>query len=114
MKNVADLPLCKSGRASHGSGRVPPHIASIIGNPGFKKTLKANGKVQAQKKVDVSATIAGQITHLAVKEGDRVKQGDPLVQLDARDYAAAYADERVGVVRERVAVERRVDRKSVV
>jgi len=31
--------------------------------------------VQAQKKVDLSATIAGQVTHLAVKEGDRVRKG---------------------------------------
>jgi HlyD family secretion protein len=38
--------------------------------------------VQAQKKVDISATIPGQVTHLAVKEGDRVKKGQFLLQID--------------------------------
>jgi HlyD family secretion protein len=44
--------------------------------------VTANGKVQAQKKVDVSATLAGQITHLAVREGDTVKKGQFLLQID--------------------------------
>src|SRR5436309_2275738 len=44
--------------------------------------VTANGKVQAQKKVDISATIPGQITHLAVREGDTVKKGQFLLQID--------------------------------
>jgi HlyD family secretion protein len=45
--------------------------------------VSANGRIQAQKKVDISATIAGQVTHLAVKEGDRVTKGQLLLQIDA-------------------------------
>ena len=44
--------------------------------------VSANGNIQAQKKVDISATIPGQITHLAVEEGDRVKKGQFLLQID--------------------------------
>jgi HlyD family secretion protein len=44
--------------------------------------VTANGKVQAQRKVDISATIPGQITHLAVREGDAVKKGEFLLQID--------------------------------
>ncbi len=44
--------------------------------------VSANGKVQAQRKVDISATIPGQVTHIAVKEGDAVKKGQLLLQLD--------------------------------
>jgi HlyD family secretion protein len=51
--------------------------------------VSANGKVQAQKKVDISATIAGQVTRLAVKEGDRVKKGQFLLQIDAVNPRAA-------------------------
>jgi HlyD family secretion protein len=51
--------------------------------------VTANGKVQAQRKVDISATIAGQVTHLAVKEGDRVKKGQFLLQIDAANPRAA-------------------------
>jgi len=45
--------------------------------------VTANGRVEAQKKVDISATIAGQITRLAVEEGDRVTRGQLLLQIDA-------------------------------
>jgi HlyD family secretion protein len=45
--------------------------------------VTANGKVQAQRKVDISATVAGQVTRLAVKEGDRVSRGQFLLQIDA-------------------------------
>ncbi|HET8645460.1 MAG TPA: biotin/lipoyl-binding protein, partial [Vicinamibacteria bacterium] len=44
--------------------------------------VTANGKVQAQRKVDISATVAGQITQLAVEEGDVVKKGQFLLQID--------------------------------
>lgn len=44
--------------------------------------VTANGKVQAQKKVDISATIAGQIKHIDVEEGDRVEEGQLLLQID--------------------------------
>ena len=50
--------------------------------------VSANGKVQATKKVDISATVPGQVTHLAVREGDFVKKGQFLLQLDAVNYRA--------------------------
>jgi HlyD family secretion protein len=53
-----------------------------VGREDVQAKVTANGKVQAQKKVDISATIPGQITHLAVKEGDVVKRGQFLLQID--------------------------------
>jgi HlyD family secretion protein len=50
--------------------------------------VSANGKVQATKKVDISATVPGQVIHLAVREGDFVKKGQFLMQLDAVNYRA--------------------------
>ena len=50
--------------------------------------VSANGKVQATKKVDMSATVPGQVIHLAVREGDFVKKGQFLLQLDAVNYRA--------------------------
>lgn len=50
--------------------------------------VSANGKVQATKKVDISATVPGQVVHLAVREGDFVKKGQFLMQLDAVNYRA--------------------------
>jgi HlyD family secretion protein len=50
--------------------------------------VTANGKIQARKKVDLSALVMGQIVNLAVQEGDRVKKGDLLLQIDRAQLAA--------------------------
>ena len=56
--------------------------------------VAANGKIQAQKKVEISATIMGQITQLAVREGEAVKKGQFLLEIDpANPRAAARSSE---------------------
>jgi HlyD family secretion protein len=50
--------------------------------------VTANGKIQAKVKVDMSALVMGQIVNLAVKEGDRVKKGQLLLQIDRTQLAA--------------------------
>jgi HlyD family secretion protein len=50
--------------------------------------VSANGKVQATKKVDISATVPGQVVQLAVREGDHVRKGQFLLQLDSVNYRA--------------------------
>ncbi len=53
--------------------------------------VTANGKIQAEKKVDLSALVMGQIVNLAVREGDHVKKGDFLLQIDKNQAAAGEA-----------------------
>ncbi len=62
---------------------------ATVGREDLQAKVTANGRVQAQKKVDLSATIAGQVTHLAVDEGDRVKKGQFLLQIDPTNPRAA-------------------------
>src|SRR5213592_2181159 len=50
--------------------------------------VTANGKIQAKRKVDMSALVMGQIVNLAVKEGDHVKKGQLLLQIDRAQLAA--------------------------
>src|SRR5258708_36235327 len=50
--------------------------------------VTASGKIQPKKKVDVSADITGRITKIAVREGDLVKQGQFLIQIDPTIYDA--------------------------
>ena len=50
--------------------------------------VTANGKIQAKVKVDMSALVMGQIVNLAVKEGDHVKKGQLLLQIDRTQLAA--------------------------
>ena len=48
----------------------------------LRSLVTATGKTEAQRKVDLSANVMGQIVNLAVREGDAVKKGDFLLQID--------------------------------
>jgi HlyD family secretion protein len=53
--------------------------------------VTASGKIEAKKAVDISADITGRIVRIAVREGDLVKQGQFLLQIDPAQYEAAAA-----------------------
>ncbi len=53
--------------------------------------VSANGRIQAERKVDLSAHVMGQIINLAVREGDVVQKGDVLLQIDRAQLAASAA-----------------------
>src|SRR5215472_5345035 len=53
--------------------------------------VTANGKIQARRKVDLSALVMGQIVNLAVSEGDKVQKGQFLLQIDKAQLAAQAA-----------------------
>ncbi len=59
-----------------------------VGREDLQAKVSANGKVQAQRKVDISATVAGQVTRIAVEEGDPVKKGQFLLQIDSANPLA--------------------------
>src|SRR5436190_13626320 len=51
--------------------------------------VTANGRIDAKRKVDLSANVMGQIVNLAVREGDTVKKGAFLLQIDQKQLAAS-------------------------
>jgi HlyD family secretion protein len=51
-------------------------------------TVSCNGRVQAKTHVDISSQVMGQIVTLAVREGDVVKKGELLLQIDKVQYDA--------------------------
>src|SRR5207248_11766155 len=50
--------------------------------------VSANGRIDAKRKVDLSANVMGQVVNLAVREGDVVKKDDFLLQIDQKQLAA--------------------------
>jgi HlyD family secretion protein len=71
-------------------------------------SVTASGQVSAQRKVDVAAEITGRITRLSVKEGDMVRQGQFLLQIDPEQFEAqvqraeaALANSRAGLAQSR-------------
>lgn len=52
--------------------------------------VSASGKIQPRTLVNISADTMGRVTDLAVEEGQRVKKGDFLLQIDPRNLTTAY------------------------
>ncbi len=60
-------------------------------------TVRAPGKIEPRTQVKVSADIPGKIVRLAVKEGDTVRRGQLMLQLDDTQYRAALEQSRAGL-----------------
>ena len=75
--------------------RQKGHVVSVLSAKVEKQDVvskvTANGKIQAENKVEMSALVMGQIVNLAVREGDKVKKGDFLLQIDRNRAAAETA-----------------------
>ena len=75
-----------------GKDRNLPHVTTAkVEKVDLLAKVTSNGKIQARRKVDLSALVMGQITNLAVAEGDRVQKGQFLLQIDKAQLAAQAA-----------------------
>ncbi len=55
------------------------------------RTVEATGEVDAEVEVDITAQVVAKILHVPVKEGQHVKRGELIVQLDAAAKKAEVA-----------------------
>ncbi len=51
--------------------------------------VTASGRIEAETKVDISADVTGRILQIAVKEGDMVRKGQFLIQIDPAQFEGA-------------------------
>jgi len=72
-------------------GKGVPVLAAKVANEDIVSKVTANGKIQAENKVELSALVMGQIVNLAAHEGDAVKKGQFLLQIDLNRAAADEA-----------------------
>ena len=81
-----------------------------VGKSDLVSTVNCNGRVQAKTKVDISSQVMGQIVNLAVREGDIVKKGDFLLQIDKAQFDATARAQQAGL--EALFAQRESDRAS--
>jgi HlyD family secretion protein len=62
-----------------------------VGTRDLVSIVTASGKIEADTKVDVSADITGRIVRINVREGDMVKKGDLLIQIDPAQYQSVVS-----------------------
>jgi HlyD family secretion protein len=71
----------------------------------LESIVSASGKIQAQTTVNVSANTMGRVTKLTVEEGDRVKAGQFLMQIDPRSARTSVERGEAGLDAQRTAVD---------
>ncbi|CUR46462.1 Membrane-fusion protein [Alloalcanivorax xenomutans] len=59
-----------------------------VGKQPQERVLEFPGRVAAAQQSDMAFEVSGRITEIPVTEGERVKKGQVLARLDARDYQA--------------------------
>lgn len=76
-----------------------------VGTRDLVASVTASGQVASHTKVDVSSDVSGRITRLGVKEGDMVKKGQFLLEIDPSQYQAAVGRNIAAVASSRAQVE---------
>lgn len=81
--------LRKGGGARTASTPVIPVTAGVVEQKDMPVYVHGIGTVQAFKTVTIKTRVDGQIMKVAFQEGQEVKAGDPLFQIDPRPFQAA-------------------------
>jgi multidrug efflux system membrane fusion protein len=93
-------------RYNSGTNQQPspavPVATAVVTSRDVPIELEAIGRVAAFNIVTIRTLVTGQIKTLAFKDGQVVKEGDLLVQLDPRLLQAAVDQDRAAVERDRV------------
>ena len=77
-----------AGFVSQRGKDVTPVTFGKVQRQDLTSKVSANGRIDAKRKVDLSANVMGQVVNLAVREGDVVKKDDFLLQIDQKQLAA--------------------------
>ena len=80
--------------AAKAKGKVESVQFAKVRREDITARVRAPGKIEPKTQVKISADIPGKVVHLLVKEGDRVKQGQLMLQLDDTQYRASYNQAR--------------------
>jgi len=91
---LAAIVVANVMRAS--GGRTEVQAADVKRAP-IASTVRAPGRVQPETMVKMSANVPGEVVRLAVKEGDRVRKGQFLLQLDDTQYRAQVREAKAAL-----------------
>ncbi len=94
------MSACSDGKAKQTGQRVVPVKIGDVTEQNVPVQIKAIGNVEAYNTVSVKALIGGEVIDVHFKEGQDVKQGDLLFQIDPRPYEAALKQAEAQLARD--------------
>jgi multidrug efflux system membrane fusion protein len=86
--------------ASAAANRIVPVLTSTVAQRDVPVWLEGLGNVSAFYTVTVKPQVGGQIVNVLFKEGQRVKKGDLLVQIDPRPFQIALESAQAALARD--------------
>src|SRR5438067_6790354 len=95
----------QSSAAPKGAPSVPVTAAQVVVKS-VPVRLGAIGNVEPFASVAVKARVDGEIMKVRFKEGDRVRTGDVLFEIDPRPYQAALAQAQANLAKDQAQVQR--------
>jgi multidrug efflux system membrane fusion protein len=95
----APQPQAGGGRGRFG-GAPMSIVPETVGKGDIGITLNALGTVTSLATVTIRTQISGYLIKVVFKEGDEVKKGDLLAEIDPRSYEAALAQQRGQLARD--------------
>ncbi|HTX37631.1 MAG TPA: efflux RND transporter periplasmic adaptor subunit [Bryobacteraceae bacterium] len=90
----------KGGRGRGASGDVPVTVAKAT-QKNVPVEIQVIGNVEAYNTISVKAQVTGQLTQVHFKEGDYVKKGDLLFNIDPRPLQAALDQAKANLARDK-------------
>ena len=92
-RRFALLSVALSGLAACKEQQRPPRPAPVVSTVTATKgplpfIVSANGQIEPNRTVAVQSLVSGMLTRLAIAEGDEVRQGQVLFQIDPRPFRA--------------------------
>ena len=88
---LAVLAGCGKGGGPPKDAPVPVELVPVTAAP-LQETLEAVGSLDAEESVDIRPEVEGEITSIRLTEGQTVKKGDLLLQIDESKQAATVAE----------------------
>ena len=98
---VIALLIIGGGASAYFARRGDPGVlvtAEGIQKRDLEALVSASGKIDPKKTVNISAQSMGRVTRLGVKEGDRVKAGQFLLQIDPVNAEASVRRDEAAVM----------------
>jgi HlyD family secretion protein len=92
---VAAVVVANMARSS--GGKVESVQLAKVRVEDVTSRVKAPGKIEPKTQVKISADVPGKIINLAVEEGDQVRRGQLLLQLDDTQYRATWNQTRAAL-----------------
>jgi multidrug efflux system membrane fusion protein len=103
----SDHPASRNGSKATGSGadkRVVPVQVAVAENKDFPVWLEGLGAVAAYQQVTVHAQVDGVLTEVKFKEGQVVKKGDVIAQIDPRPFTVQLHNAEGALARDQAQV----------